>query len=459
MSAPLHGVGLGWRRELASTLLGAPGSVRFVEVVAESCFADPRAYREAQALAEIWPVVPHGVKLSLASGDGLDVERARRLGALAKAVGAPAVSEHVALTRGGGREIGHLTSVPFTRETVSAVARNVDALRRHLQGVPLLLENIAWTFRYPEDEMDEGTFHAEIAEATGCDLLLDLANLYANAVNSGTPPEALLERYPLERVGMVHVAGGVLEDDGFYVDTHAHAVPAPVHALLERLTARVGAVPVLLERDDRFPPGDELAREIAALEALLANAPRRSSDRRAPGIRPTASASSGAREAEIARLLTEPTLPEDTRGLDRTALVRTRRILQHKRVDEALPLLPRLAAHGDAARTIAFRALAGTPRPLRFAGFADALAIAKLAARASDGRLAGDAAEDALELSARVTPAGRPRWGPGLAARRLPSGGAALAWKGPGGSSKVHTLELRPFRATPSGSFPGKEVS
>src|SRR5437660_140412 len=103
------GVALGWRKELAADLLGAPSSVDFVEVVAETCFSAVAARREAQALAEIWPIVPHGVKLSLGSAGGIDRERARKLGALAREVRAPAISEHVAFTRGGQREIGHLT--------------------------------------------------------------------------------------------------------------------------------------------------------------------------------------------------------------------------------------------------------------------------------------------------------------------------------------------------------------
>src|SRR5688500_18240355 len=172
-SRPLAGVALGWRPELAGDVLRAPDAVDFLEVVADTCFAQPAAWREARALAEVRPVVPHGVKLSLGSADGVDLSRARRLGALARELGAPAVSEHVAFTRAGGREIGHLTPLPFTRAAVRVVARNVAAVRRVLPDVPLLLENVAWTLRWPEDEMDEAAFYAAVAEATGCPLLLD----------------------------------------------------------------------------------------------------------------------------------------------------------------------------------------------------------------------------------------------------------------------------------------------
>ena len=204
--------------------------------MAETCFAQPAARREARAIAELWPVVPHGVKLSLGSADGIDLDKARKLGALARELQAQAISEHVAMTRGGGREIGHLTALPFTREAVAVLARNVAAARRVLPDVPLLLENIAWTFRWPEDALPEGEFYQEVVKATGCDLLLDVANLYANARNAGADPEKALLSYPLDRVAMVHVAGGAVED-GFYEDTHAHSVPDAVFDLLERLLA------------------------------------------------------------------------------------------------------------------------------------------------------------------------------------------------------------------------------
>src|SRR4051812_35405365 len=250
---PLEGVALGWRPELAADVLRAPESVDFLEVVADTCFAQPAAWREARAVAEIRPVVPHGVKLSLGSADGIDPARTRRLGALARELRAPAITEHVALTRAGGREIGHLTPMPFTRDSVRILARNVAAARRLLPDVPLFLENVAWTFRWPEDEMPEGAFYAEVAAATGCELLLDVANLHANAINAGLDPVDLLGDHPLDRVGMMHVAGGVMED-GFLLDTHAHPVAEAVFALVERALTRTGAVPVVLERDQGFPP-------------------------------------------------------------------------------------------------------------------------------------------------------------------------------------------------------------
>ena len=232
----VKGTGIGFRGELAADLVARRETIDFVEIVAETCFTQRTARREAHAIRELWPVVPHGVKLSLGSAEGIDKDRARRLGVLARELRAELISEHVSFTRAGGVDIGHLTQLPRTREAVATVARNVAVARRLFPDVPLLLENVAWSVLWPDDEMDEAAFYHEVVAATGCDLLLDVGNLYANAINEGHDPLAVLAAYPLERVAMIHVAGGVVED-GFYFDTHAHPIPPAVLALVARVLA------------------------------------------------------------------------------------------------------------------------------------------------------------------------------------------------------------------------------
>ncbi|AUX30256.1 MULTISPECIES: DUF692 domain-containing protein [Sorangium] len=449
------GVGVGFRPELAADLLAAPSAVDFVEVVAEACFASPAARREASAIARIWPVVPHGVKLSLGSAEGVDLDRARRLGALCRELGAPVVSEHVAFVRGGGREIGHLTALPYTLEAARVVARNVAAARRALPDIPLLLENAARTLRFPDDALDEGSFYAEVVARTGCDLLLDVGNVYANAVNAGVDPGALARSYPLERVAMIHVAGGAREH-GFYFDTHAHPVPEPVFALLAAVLAATGPVPILLERDGDFPPFAALAAELATARALARSAPPRRSPpppRAAPppsstGDPPAGAAALAAVQARVAELLTAPREPSpaDVRPLAADEVARSRAILQRKRVDDALPLLPRLASHRDAAARLGARCVEASPRAPRLAAVADALRIA--AAAAADERLAAEALVDRLLLRARfVGPAAdggvRPRLLPFIRRERLPGGRVIWAIKGMGSSADVRLVEPR----------------
>ena len=134
--------------------------------------------------------------------------------------------------------------------------------------VPLAIENIASLFEWPGAEMDEATFLTAVLEQTDVGLLLDIANVYANARNHGWDAIAFLERVPLERLAYVHIAGGV-DRHGLYHDTHTHPVPRAVLDLFEELAARVRVPGVLLERDDDFPADEELLEELAGIGAAL----------------------------------------------------------------------------------------------------------------------------------------------------------------------------------------------
>jgi hypothetical protein len=446
MNVALRGVGLGWRTELAADLLADPRLVDFVEVVAESCMVQPRLRDEAAALTAIWPVLVHGVKLSLGSADGIDDDRAKQLGALAKRLRSPVISEHVAFTRGGAREIGHLTQLPRTRAAVAVVARNVERLRRLLPDVPLLLENVAFTCAWPDDEMDEPTFYAEIVEATGCPLLLDLSNLWANAVNEARDPLAVLCRYPLDRVAMLHLAGGVW-DAGFYYDTHAAPIGEPILQLLGQFVARRGPVPMLIERDAEFGGFADLRAELERLRDIATTServawtppplPLQTCDPRLDDALATA-------QRELADALTslDPPSPQIVQRYGAEPLRRTRAVLQRKRVDDAMPLLPRTSALGQPARDLAARAVQGSARADRRAAIADALRIA--AAAAADPHMAAAGRVDELVLRARFI--GPDRHG-SVATRRGPFVGRTRVrereiWvvKGPGSSAAVRVL-------------------
>ena len=140
--------------------------------------------------------------------------------------------------------------------------------------VPLAVENIAALVRWPEDEMTEGEFLSELVERTGVLLLVDVANLYTAQVNFGADPVRALDALPLDRIGYVHVAGGVLRD-GLWHDTHAHPVPEAILDVLAALAERVRPPGVLLERDDAYPADAELAAELAAIRAVVDGGPAR----------------------------------------------------------------------------------------------------------------------------------------------------------------------------------------
>ena len=263
MTTPEYGVGIGWRPEIAGFVAGLSG-LRFTEVVAESV---PARGDLPSGLAELRDrgvaVVPHGVRLSLGGADPVEPARVQHLAEVADRLDAPLVSEHIAFVRAAGVEAGHLLPLPRSREAVDAVVANVRRTQAAL-AVPIALEPIAALFDWPDDELDEGAFLTEILDRTGALLLLDVANVYANARNRGADPAALFDRVPLDRIAYVHVAGGA-EHDGLYHDTHTDAVPRPVLDLLAELCRRRRPPAVLLERDGDYPPAAELRNELDAI--------------------------------------------------------------------------------------------------------------------------------------------------------------------------------------------------
>lgn len=260
----VSGVGIGWRPEISGFIRSLP-RLGFVEVVAESVGREPGPML-TELMARGVPIVAHGTRVSLGGAEPLAPARITQFATAAAAVRAPLVSEHVAFVRAGGVEAGHLLPIPRTREAVDAVVRNVAMLLPELD-VPLALEPIAAVFDWPDAELTEGEFLTEILDRTGALLLLDVANVHANALNRGEDPTALFDQLPLERIAYVHMAGGSEgpDGDGIYHDTHTDPIPPAVLELLTELTRRRQPPAVMLERDGAYPPAWELCAELDAI--------------------------------------------------------------------------------------------------------------------------------------------------------------------------------------------------
>ena len=267
------GQGAAWRPQLDGALARA-GELGFIEVIAESIGPRALPYGVATARDRGLRVVPHGVSLSLGGAERPDDRRLEHLASVAERVSAPLASEHIAFVRAEGREAGHLLPVPRTRTALDILSENV-AIAQAALPVPLALEHVAALVQWPDAEMDEATFVAELVERTGALLLLDLSNLYANAHNHGYDALESLVRFPLDRIAYVHVGGGRFHD-GVYHDTHADPVVPGVLDLVEELFSLTDAPGVLLERDDDFPPEAELVAELRA----IAEAVRRGREQR-----------------------------------------------------------------------------------------------------------------------------------------------------------------------------------
>lgn len=270
---PRLGAGITFREAWRWEIVRHRDRLGVVEVIADDVIG-PAQLRQLLALRDALPLLLHGIGLSLGSAEGLDQARLDHLARLVEAVEPPWVSEHIAFTRAGGVDIGHLTPLPFSQEAIETVARNAAELRQAVPGIPLLLENIAYTLVMPGAEMSEAEFVRGVVQAADCGLLLDLENVHANATNHAYDPIAYLQALPLERVVEVHLAGGMWAD-GVYADTHTRPVPDESWELLEWLARRVDIQAVIIERDDDLPPFDMLLAEVERARGILHGTPER----------------------------------------------------------------------------------------------------------------------------------------------------------------------------------------
>jgi uncharacterized protein len=246
-----------------------------VEIVADDHFGASRAELRAwRRLAAELPIVWHGVSLGLASTVPVEPRRLDRMARLVGETDACAWSEHLAFVRGGGVEIGHLAAPPRSMASIEGTCANVGRAGRIVGALPSV-ENIASLIEPPASEFDEPEWIAGIIAGSGAGMLLDLHNLYANAVNFGADPLACLRRLPLHRVGFVHLAGGrwIAGPNGTrrLLDDHLHDVPPQVFELLTELGRLAPqSLNVIIERDGDYPPFEAMLAELDTARTALA---------------------------------------------------------------------------------------------------------------------------------------------------------------------------------------------
>lgn len=272
-------IGVGYRHEIRERILAAMPPVEALEVMVDHYVSGVRGQREALlSLAERVPVYLHGVGLSLGSVEPLPMDYLDAVAAFARDVGAGWYSEHLAFTRAGGLDLAQLLPVPRTAAALDLVCEKVDRVQERV-GLPMLLENIATYFRWPDDEMDEVDFLMEVCGRTGASLLVDVENLRINAIHHGIDDRSWIERLPAGLVRAVHVAGG-REQEGVAIDTHDQPVSEHTLRLLEALLVSQRPDVVILERDQELHSFEEAVADVETIRALR--------DRAAGASRPAA---------------------------------------------------------------------------------------------------------------------------------------------------------------------------
>jgi len=255
------GAGLGLRRTLLDPLSSWAGArPTFLEVAPENWMrVGGRLGRRFREFSERYPVACHGLSLSLGSTDPLDLDFLRELKAFLRSHRVRCYSEHLSYCSDRGH-LYDLLPMPFTGAAVRHVAARIRQVQDLLE-CRIAIENVSY-YAAPPGELSELEFlNAVLAEAD-CALLLDVNNVYVNAINHGYDAEEFLAGIPGARIAYGHIAGHLVEAEDLLVDTHGAAVVDPVWRLLQAAYRRFGAFPTLLERDFNIPPLATLMAEV-----------------------------------------------------------------------------------------------------------------------------------------------------------------------------------------------------
>ncbi len=269
------GFGLGLRTDHYEQVLSEKPPVDWFEVISENYMVDggkPLHYLDR--IREHYPMVMHGVSMSIGSTAPLNMDYLADLKNLIARVQPEWVSDHLCWTGVHGRNLHDLMPLPYTDETIAHVAGRVAQVQEFL-GRQILLENVSSYVTYNASQMTEWEFLSAIAERADCLLLLDVNNIFVSSHNHSFDPVEYLDGVPGERIRQFHLAGHSYQNE-LIIDTHDHPICDPVWALYQQAVERFGRVSTMIERDANIPPLDELiaeldvARQLATEQGMVA---------------------------------------------------------------------------------------------------------------------------------------------------------------------------------------------
>ena len=268
--APL-GFGLGLRAEYYSLIQETLPLVDWFEIITEDyLLPGGRPLDNLYKIREHYPLVMHGVSLSIGSTDPLDFAYLAEVKQLAANLEVPWLSDHLCWT-GIHHQTSHdLLPIPYTEEALNHVVSRIADVQDFL-GRQLVLENVSSYLTYRADELTEWEFLTEVVTRADCKLLLDVNNIFVSGFNHHFDPEVYLNAIPVDRVQQIHIAGHTNLGD-MIIDTHDHAIIPPVWQLYQKALQRFGMITTLLERDDRFPPLPMLLNELNKTRQLARKA-------------------------------------------------------------------------------------------------------------------------------------------------------------------------------------------
>ncbi len=265
---PFLGFGLGLRAEHYQEVLEhKPDNVDWFEIISENYMVDGgKPLYFLDAIRQDYPMVMHGVSLSLGSTDTLDFDYLRQLRGLVERVEPQWFSDHLCWTGVDQKNMHDLLPLPYTEEAIAHVAERIMRVQDFI-GRQMLIENLSSYITYCEDTMPEWEFLSAIAQRADCYLLLDVNNIYVSSYNHHYDPVEYLDGIDPARVWQHHLAGHSNEGN-LIIDTHDHDVIDPVWNLYEETAKRLGPVSTMIERDGNIPPLDSLLAELDRARAI-----------------------------------------------------------------------------------------------------------------------------------------------------------------------------------------------
>ena len=266
-------VGVGYKPQHYADILMHPPSLGWLEVHAENYLGSGgRPIAQLRALRERYAFSVHGVGLSIGSERGIDPDHLSRVKALCDWLNPAQFSEHLAWSTHDVGFLNDLLPLPYDRKTLMRVVDHIDLVQSTL-GRQMLLENPSSYLGFAQSTFEEGEFLAEIAQRTGCGLLFDINNVFVSCVNMGWDIDRYLNSFALDLVGEIHL-GGHDEDIGdlgqrLLIDTHGAPVVDPVWSMYERVIAKTGPLPTLIEWDTDVPEWDTLYRDVTRAAQVM----------------------------------------------------------------------------------------------------------------------------------------------------------------------------------------------
>lgn len=258
---PFLGYGLGLRSEHYDTILNNKLAIDWLEILTENYLVPGgKPHYFLDKIRESYPLVMHGVSMSIGSTDPLDYDYLSRLKKLATRIEPHWISDHLCWTGVHGKNLHDLMPLPYTEETIEHVVDRIKQVQDYLNR-QILIENVSSYITYKQSMMTEWDFLNEIAKRADCLILLDVNNVYVSSVNHEFDPMHYIAAMDAKRVYQIHLAGHFNEGD-YIIDTHDQAIVGAVWDLYAQTIKQLGPISTMIERDDHIPPLSELLLEL-----------------------------------------------------------------------------------------------------------------------------------------------------------------------------------------------------